>query len=428
MTLIYRHLINILFPIIIILIFLRVWFKKEDKNRFKEKLFVSSFNITRNKDKKLIWFHTASIGEIKSIIPLIKKLNTNNKFEFLITSVTKSSSKLIVEQLSNEKNVIHRFFPVDKQNVVIKFLEGWSPDLILFVDSEIWPNFLFEIKKKNIPLILLNGRITKKTFLRWRLIPKVAKKIFQTFDLCLTSSNKSKNYLEQLSAKNVKHIGNLKLSAEIELKNQLIQNKNMLKNIRFWCAVSTHPGEDLFCIKTHLNIRKIYNNIVTILIPRHISRSHGIKSACSKFNLKSQILSNDELIDPNSEIIIINSYGVISNYLESCKSVFIGKSMLKKLKNVSGQDPIEAAKLSCKIYHGPFVSNFEEIYDLLNKLKISKTIHNEIELSDYLIKDLNNFKKTYDNKISVVDSLGKKILEDTYNELTLYLKNENSKT
>ena len=167
MTLIYRHLINILFPIIIILIFLRVWFKKEDKNRFKEKLFVSSFNITRNKDKKLIWFHTASIGEIKSIIPLIKKLNTNNKFEFLITSVTKSSSKLIVEQLSNEKNVIHRFFPVDKQNVVIKFLEGWSPDLILFVDSEIWPNFLFEIKKKNIPLILLNGRITKKTFLSY---------------------------------------------------------------------------------------------------------------------------------------------------------------------------------------------------------------------------------------------------------------------
>ena len=99
MTLIYRHLINILFPIIIILISLRVWFKKEDKNRFKEKLFISSFNITRNKDKKLIWFHAASIGEVKSIIPMI---NTNNKFEFLITSVTSSSSKLIAK-ISHEK-------------------------------------------------------------------------------------------------------------------------------------------------------------------------------------------------------------------------------------------------------------------------------------------------------------------------------------
>ena len=96
--------------------------------------------------------------------------------------------------------------------------------------------------------------------------------------------------------------------------------------------------------------------------------------------------------------------------------------MIKKLKHVSGQDPIEAAKLNCKIYHGPFVSNFEEIYELLNKLKISKTIRNEIELSDCLIKDLNNFNKAYDNNISVVDGLGKKILEETYNELNLSLK------
>ena len=428
MTFIYRQLINILFPVIIVLIFVRVWLKKEDKNRFKEKLFTSSFNTTRNKDKKLIWFHAASIGEVKSIIPLIKKLNTNNKFEFLITSVTTSSSKLIIEQLSHEKNIIHRFFPIDKQNIVIKFLENWSPDLILFVDSEIWPNFLFEIKKRNIPLILLNGRITKKTFVRWKLIPKVAEKIFQTFDLCLASSNKSKDYLEKLNAKNVKHIGNLKLSADIKSKNQLTQNKNILKNIRFWCAISTHPGEDLFCIKTHLNIKKTHSNIVSIIIPRHIGRSHNIKLICNKFNLKTQILSDDELINPESEIIIINSYGVISSYLEACKSVFIGKSMLKKLKDVSGQDPIEAAKLSCKIYHGPFVSNFEEIYELLNKLDISKTINNEIELSDCLIKDLNNFNKTYDNKISVVDNLGRKILEDTYNEINLTLKNENSKT
>ena len=145
-------------------------------------------------------------------------------------------------------------------------------------------------------------------------------------------------------------------------------------------------------------------------------------------NLRGKILSNDESINPDSEIIIINSYGVISDYLESCKSVFIGKSMLKKLKHVSGQDPIEAAKLSCKIYHGPFVSNFEEIYQLLNELKISKTIYNETELSDCLIEDLNNFSKTYDKNISTINSLGEKILEDTYNELNLSLKNENAKT
>ena len=163
MLLIYRYLINIFFPLIIIIIFFRTWFNKEDKKRFKEKLFSSSFNITKNHNKKLIWFHAASIGELKSIIPLIKKLNEKNKFEFLITTVTLSSARLITKELLNEKNTIHRFFPIDKPSLIKKFLDNWSPNLIVFVDSEIWPNFILNIKKRNIPLVLLNGRITKKT-------------------------------------------------------------------------------------------------------------------------------------------------------------------------------------------------------------------------------------------------------------------------
>ena len=171
MLLIYRYLINFFFPIIIIIIFFRSLFNKEDKDRFKEKLFSSSFNITKDYNKELIWFHAASIGELKSIIPLIKKLNEKNKFEFLITTVTLSSANLIKKELLNEKNIIHRFFPIDKSNLVQRFLDSWSPNLIIFVDSEIWPNFILNIKQRNIPLILLNGRITKKTFLRWNLVP-----------------------------------------------------------------------------------------------------------------------------------------------------------------------------------------------------------------------------------------------------------------
>ena len=169
MTLIYRHLINILFPIIIIIISLRVWFKKEDKIRFKEKLFISSFNIIRNRDKKLIWFHVASIGELKSIITLINFLNKQDKFQFLITTVTLSSSLLFHKEFSNEKNIFHKFFPIDKMSLVKKFMNDISPNFAIFIDSEIWPNFIFEIKKRNIPLILLNARISKKTFLKLRM-------------------------------------------------------------------------------------------------------------------------------------------------------------------------------------------------------------------------------------------------------------------
>ena len=417
MLLTYRLIINILFPLIIILIFLRSWIKKEDKNRFKEKLFSSCFNARKNYKKKLVWFHAASIGEFKSIVPLIKKMNEKNEFEFLITTVTLSSSQIILQELFEQKNIYHRFFPVDKPSLIKSFLDNWSPSLTVFVDSEIWPNFLLEIKKRNIPLVLLNGRITKKTYLRWRLVPKVAEKIFQTFDLCLPSSNESKKYLDQLKVRNIKYIGNLKLTYESKINNLVIENKKILENNKFWCAVSIHKKEDVFCLNTHLKIKESHKNIITIIIPRHIERVKKIELSCRKLNLKSQILSSGEKIKPEKEIIIINSYGVISNYLSFCKSVFIGKSMSKELRLVGGQSPVEAAKLGCKIYHGPFIYNFKEIYELLNKHNISQQIISENELAKKISIDLDNKDKANINQIDFINNLGKEILNNTFNEL-----------
>ena len=138
-------------------------------------------------------------------------------------------------------------------------------------------------------------------------------------------------------------------------------------------------------------------------------------------NLTSQILSDGELINPDKEIIIINSYGVISSYLRLCKSVFIGKSMIKKLDAVGGQNPIEAAKMGCKIYHGPYVRNFKDVYELLNKYKISEEINNDIELSNKLEIDLKTFNEIKNEKIIIINNLGEKILNDTYEELVKIL-------
>ena len=417
MLLIYRSLVNILFPLIIIIVSFRTWIKKEDKKRYKEKLFASAFKISRNYNKKLIWFHVASIGELKSIIPLIKKLNNDLKFDFLITSVTLSSAQLFFDEFKNEQNITHRFFPIDKSNLVNKFLNSWFPNLVVFIDSEVWPNFLLEINKRKIPLILLNGRITQKTFLKWNLIPKTAQKVFRTFDKCFPASNESKKYLEKLNVKNIKYFGNLKLTNENKINNLSLYNQEILNKKKIWCAVSTHEGEDVFCLKTHLNIKKRYKNIVTIIIPRHINKAKKIKLNCEKLDLKSQILSDDALIKENSEIIIINSYGVISKYLNFCKSVFMGKSMLKELEAVSGQNPIEAARLGCKIYHGPYVYNFKEIYQLLNQYKISEEILDETELSNKLIFDLNEVKEVNRENVKLINNLGNEILNSAYDEL-----------
>ena len=251
MLFIYRSLINLIFPIIIIITIIRIIYKKEDKFRYREKLFSSSFNVKRNKDKRLIWFHVASIGELKSIVPIINKLNETQRFEFLITTVSLSSSKLVPNLFINQRNIFHRFFPYDKVNLVKSFLDKWKPDIILFVDSEIWPNFLFEINLRKIPLIMLNGRITKKTFDRWKVVLNFAKNNFNKFDLCLAASKESESYLKQLGAKNLKFFGNIKLADKIDQKEISNLNSNFLLQKKFWCDASTHKGEEIICIKTH---------------------------------------------------------------------------------------------------------------------------------------------------------------------------------
>ncbi len=418
MIYIYRCLINLFFPIILIIIFFRMLCKKEDKQRYKEKIFYTSSNFKRDKNKKLIWFHVASIGELKSIITLINFLNKQDKFQFLITTVTLSSSLLFQKEFSNEKNIFHKFFPIDKMSLVKKFMNDISPNFAIFIDSEIWPNFIFEIKKRNIPLILLNARISKKTFLKWNLINEFSKKVFQSFDLCLTSNNETKQFLKEFDVKNIKFFGNLKFTLQNNDSRSLTHTikKSDLKK-KYWCAMSTHEGEDIFCLNTHQNIKKIHNDIVSIIIPRHINRVKKINAICKKFSLNSQIISNDETIDPNKEIIIINSYGVASKYLGLCKSVFIGKSMIKKLKQAGGQNPIEAAKLGCKIYHGPFVYNFNEIYELLNKHAISEKIFDSKDLAKKLTNDLNNTNTSKKENIELINNLGRNILDETTREL-----------
>ena len=422
----YKLLNFFLYPIIILIIYLRTFLKKENKVRYKEKIFSSKFNPQRNLNKKLIWFHASSIGELLSIIPVIDELNNINKnLEFLITTVTLSSANLFEKKLSNYSNITHRFFPVDNQFLVSFFLKTWKPNLVFFVDSEIWPNFLFNIRKKKIPLILLNARITKKTLNKWKIFPIFAKKIFNNFDLCLASSEESKKNLEKLGVKNISYIGNLKFCSKINFTELSNSNKSILDNFHTWCAASTHNGEEEILINAHINIRKKIKNIKTIIIPRHINRVENIKSLVVNSKLTVQILNDEEKIDPNAEVIIINSFGVMEKYYEYCKIVFIGKSLLKKFKQVGGQNPIEPSKLGCKIFHGPYIYNFEEIYKYLNINGLAFLVNSEQELSNKLLEHFENKNNSpFLGKINNLDRYGHQILKFTIDKIKNYISLE----
>ncbi len=422
MIFIYRSITILLYPIFIILIYFRKFFNKEDHKRYKEKIFTSNFFSDRDDRKQLIWFHAASIGEVQSIFPLIEKLNNEKKnLEFLITTVTLSSGNIVNKKFIDYKNIKHRYFPFDVNFLIKNFLNKWKPNLVVFIDSEIWPNLIFEIKKRKTPMILINGRITKKTFNKWMLVSKFAKKIFNSFDLCLASSKESEKNLRTLSVKNLMYIGNIKFSSEIEKENLADKNLEILKKKTFWCAASTHEGEESICLKTHINLKKNYNDLITIIIPRHINRCIEISNLCKKYNLSSQVLNDKELIKDKREIIIINSFGALSKFYNYSRSVFIGKSMIKKLENVGGQNPIEAAKLRCKIYHGPYVYNFNEIYELLKSYEISEEINNEKELYEKLSKDLKNSKDNEDKTANIINDMGQKILDRTTKEISKFL-------
>ena len=425
MKLLYRTIAFIIYPLLIILIFFRKIFNKEDKDRYKEKIFSSSFRVKRTNGLKLVLFHAASIGEFKSIIPIIKELEKKNEnLEFLVTTQTTSSANLANIELKRFKKATHRYLPLDVNFLMKKFLSNWKPDAIFLVDSEIWPNLIFLANRRGIPLGIINARITRKTYDRWKLFPKMARSIFGLFDLCIVSNTETKKYLENFNAKNVFYFGNLKFCENLEKTQFFNKNSKFLESNKFWLAASTHEGEDDFCLNTHIELRKKIKNVKTIIVPRHISRVKRIKKMGENLNLACQILNPDEEMLDNKEIIIINSFGKLQSFYKYSKSVFIGKSIIKKFEDVGGQNPIEAAKLGCKIYHGPYVYNFKDVYLILAQKNVSKQVNNYRELVENLIFDLNNSKENNLEFISLTNQLEQKILNDSMEKIDFFI-NEN---
>jgi 3-deoxy-D-manno-octulosonic-acid transferase len=409
MLFVYRILINLILILSPVILIIRIIKKKENIKRFKEKFGLFS---EKRKNGNLIWFHGASVGEIQSIVPLLEKFEKNKKInQILITSNTLSSSK-IVEKIKLKK-ITHQFFPIDTNIISNNFINYWRPSKAFFIDSEIWPNTIFNLKKKKIPIVLINGRISKKSYQRWLILSNFSKKIFSNFSLCLSSSLESLSYLKNLNAKNVKFIGNLKFSGT-EKENSSINNKlkKFFKTKKIWSASSTHQSEELFCGLVHLELKKKIKNLLTIIIPRHVERSMEIKNDLEKLNLIVHLDEPKKRISPKTDVYLVNSYGKTKSFYKYCKNVFLGGSIIKH----GGQNPIEAVRFGCSVLHGSNIDNFREIYEFLKKNKISYKTTNKKDLTYNLIKlfSKENKSKKIQKKIKLI---GNQILKKTYNEI-----------
>jgi 3-deoxy-D-manno-octulosonic-acid transferase len=391
-------------------LYFRILKKKECPLRYKEKLGISLK--TRN-NGYLIWFHCSSIGELKSIFPIIDHYLKKN--QILVTTSTLGSNEIFQKKYYNTNNIIHQYAPIDSPQIIKKFFKKWNPNIIFFTESEIWPNQIFYAKNNNIPIILLNARISNKSFIKWKLIKNSMNKILNCFDLILCQSNESSDYFNYFGNNNIKILGNLKFVVSEDFENKE-ENLNLKKRLVF-IALSTHPTEEEVCIKIHSSLKSQYPNLLTIIIPRHINRIPEIQKIIINTKLNFLIAESLDNFKNNTDILIINSYGNTKKILKSSKYVFIGGSLVDH----GGQNPIEVAYNNSLIFHGPHVHNFTEIYDFLNKENIAFKINSGAELINQLKEKINDYQNK--NIKEKIIGMGDEILSSTIKELDQYIVN-----
>ena len=393
-----------------IIFFIRIIVGKEDPKRFLEKFCIYS---KRFKIRKTIWLHGSSVGEILSVIPIINVLEKNKKIKKIILTSSTTSSALIFSKYKFKKTT-HIYFPIDTNYLTKKFIKYWKPQIALFIDSEIWPNMFNNLKINNIPIILLNGRITKKSFKRWMKFPYFAKKNFSKISLAMPQNNETSKYLKTLGVKKIKIVGNLKYFGQS--KKLLDKNtKKLFKNRLIFCAASTHYNEELFIGKIHKELKLKYNNLLTILIPRHANRSNSIANELENIGLKIITRSSKQKISKNTDIYIADTYGETSKFYGLSNITFLGGSLVPH----GGQNPLEPARMGSYILHGPNIQNFKEVYNMLSKLNISSKIN-----SVFNMKKIVNKKIKYKQPLKVsqkLNMIGNDILNKNLNEINKYL-------
>lgn len=311
----------------------------------------------------LAWIHAASVGEAQSALTLIQHmLRRRTDLHVLVTTGTITSAKIMSDRLPARS--FHQFVPVDRIGWVRRFLDHWDPDFAIWIESEFWPNLIHETANRNIPIALVNGRISRQSVANWRQAPGFIRGVLGCFRLCLTQTEEEASRFKELGAARVLCHGNLKYSAEplpVD-EDEWDRISAEIAGRPVWLAASTHPGEEDIAAEVHGAIKNAHPNLLTMIVPRHPDRGPEIAAAFTARGLKVGRRSNGDPIDPAHNIYIADTLGELGLFYRLAPIAFIGGSM----HSHGGHNPLEAAQLDCTILHGPDMTNFKTVANELN--------------------------------------------------------------
>jgi 3-deoxy-D-manno-octulosonic-acid transferase len=360
-------------PLVPVVLAVRASRGKEDPTRRAERYGRAA---VRRPAGRLVWVHAASVGETNAVLPLIERL-TGAGFQVLFTSATVTSAAIAAKRLP--VNAVHQFGPLDIAPYVDRFLDHWRPEFVIFVESELWPTIMTRLEENVVPLVIVNGRLSERSFRSWRRFAMVAKALFSRIGLCLAQSEEDGARFRALGAKRVKVTGNLKfdtppLAADL---GELERLRSAIGQRPVWIAASTHEGEEEIIADAHRLLRDRFPGVLTVIVPRHPNRGDAVRAVLADRRLSVAQRSRGEPLVREIDVYLADTLGELGLFYRAAPLAFLGGSLVGH----GGQNPIEPARLDAAVLHGPHVYNFADIYDRLDAAAPQEAISDARDLA-----------------------------------------------
>ena len=396
----YCFLVKILSLIVLPVIFFIRVIQKKDVASWKIKLSNFSLPENFNEGRKTIMIHGVSVGEIVSLEKLFKRVKLIfPDCNLVITTGTKTGQEIAKKKAGNLADFI-TYFPLDIPSSVKSFLDKINPDVILITETEIWPVFAYEPAKENIPLYIINGRMSDESYKSYEALKPFFKNVLSLYSGIFTQSEIDKMRLINCGAdeKKVEVMKNLKFDVD-KFEVNLDLNKGSSKVL---IAGSTHRGEDEIVLETFKKLKEKNIDVKLLLAPRHITRCGGVEELIKKFNFSYNLYSKNPSFE-NVDILLLNVMGELAKLYAISDIAFIGGSF----NNTGGHNPLEAIIFNKPVISGPSIKNFRDIYAILSTNSSAKVVKNKEEFFEYLYKLLTDdefYKKASKDTKTIFDN------------------------